>query len=71
MRLPLALLLALAATTSAAVVNTYSSREEYAAKNNIELATNLVPAATPEFCKQGSAIYMPDTGEAGPTPGGV
>ena len=59
----LAVLLALAATTRAAVTNEYSSREDYAAKNNVELAATLVPATTPEFCKTGSAFFMPDTGK--------
>ncbi|KAI7838041.1 hypothetical protein COHA_008125 [Chlorella ohadii] len=38
-----------------------NSREDYAAKNNVELAPTLVPATTPEFCKTGSAVFMPDT----------
>lgn len=62
MRLSTALfLLALAATARAVVTNEYSSREDYAAKNNVELAPTLVPATTPEFCKTGSAVFMPDT----------
>lgn len=64
MKLAFALLLALATGAAAEVVNTYTSRDEYAAKNNVVLGGTLVPAGTPEFCKQGSATFMKDTGEA-------
>ena len=64
MRHVLALLLALAASAQAALVNEYESREEYAALNNVELSAVLKSAKAPAACKS-EKTFLKDTGDRG------
>lgn len=63
MRLPLLLLALIATPALCRSSNEYRSREQYAEENFVVLADTLTPATTPEYCKTGSDIYLPDTGE--------
>lgn len=62
--LPLLLALAVAAAAADGVVNSYESREEYAAIHNIEVASTLEEAGTPAACKS-KKTFMKDTGAGG------